>query len=906
MQARVASVGYRSRPSRWFRTEGTEAWVFRRRVIARLGVVLVVVAGVPASGVTAAQGGETAGVTTAGYGNLRDDWDPNEAALSPPAVQAASFGEIFSAKLKGAIYAQPLVYKGDVIVTTEEADEYAINATSGAIVWERSFGTPLKAKTIGCSDLKPYVGSTSTPVIDPNTGIVYTTTRLEEGGRGLGDAHWKLQAVSAATGEEQPGYPVNIGGTPTNTPGVPFNEGFEEQRPGLLLLNGVVYIAFASDCDITPYRGIVVGVSTTTHAITTMWSDEAGVGTGEDSQAGIWQSGGGLVSDIPGRIILTSGNGVSPEPAKSDEPPETLSESVLGLTVEPGGQLKPSQFFAPSNTPELDENDEDLGSGGPIALPTEYFGTKSIPHLTVQVGKDGRVFLIDTDNMGGYQQGPAKGDAVLQTVGPFVGVWGHPAAYGGQGGWVYVLENAGGGNLQALSYGLGGKGEPALTPAATSSESFGYTSGSPLVTSNGTAAGSAVVWVVYANGPTGSHAQLRAYAATPTGGNLPLLWSAKIGTASKFATPTASEGRVYVGTRKGELIAFGSSAGAPVQAAPVELGSVAVGEESETANLSVSTTRELTFTGPVTISGERSVSATEAGAAARAVNPKLKTAGPSKIPPSGTTAISHGVIRVQQPRLDTAIAAGTMVHLRVSFKPDRPGPVVGIVSIHTSAGTRTVTLSGYGTKPGLELSAQPLAFGKIPAGAGGKTLSLTFSNSWNHPETLTGLRTPGAPYVVRGLPRLGTVLAPRRAITVSVHFDPTRGGDYHSILGIATDHGSVVLPVTGEAVKGFPRLAVSATHINVGPVPVGQSRQATFYVRDAGTVPLIITRAIAPIGEFTAAVPLPEGITIESGLFAAVTVTFRPTARGPASGTYTLNGNDNRGYVKVVLTGTGM
>jgi outer membrane protein assembly factor BamB len=877
--------------------------MFRRRTIALLGLVAVIAAGLIAAGSIVAQAGETAGVTTAAYNNLRDNWDPSEPALSPSAVASASFGKLFSTKLKGSIYAQPLVYGGDVIVTTEEANAYAINASSGKIVWERSFGKPFKAATIGCSDLKPNLGSTSTPVIDTSTGIVYITTRLEEG-RGLAGAHWKLQAISAATGEEQPGYPVSIAGTPSNTPGVPFNESYEAQRPGLLLLNGVVYMAFASDCDITPYRGIVVGVSTATHEITTMWSDEAGVGTGEDSQAGIWQSGGGLVSDIPGRIILTTGNGVSPQPAASGKPPETLSESVVGLTVEPSGQLKPTQFFAPSNAPTLDENDEDLGSGGPIALPTEYFGTKAIPHLVVQVGKDGRIFLIDADNMGGYRQGPKESDAVLQTLGPFDGVWGHPAAYGGQGGWVYVLESAGGGYLRALSYGLNGSGEPALASAGTSSESFGYTSGSPLVTSNGTTAGSAVVWVVYMGGSSGSQGELRAYSAMPTGGNLPLLWSAKLGASDKFSVPTAYEGRVYVGTRGGNLIAFGPSSDAPVQAAPVELGSVPVGA-SETRTLSIAATRELRFTGPVTASGEREVSALEAGAVARPVNPKLKTAGPSKIPSPGTTAITSGVIDVQQPRLDSAIAAGSMIHLRVTFKPDRAGPVVGTIAIRTSAGTRTVTLSGYGTKPGLELSAQPLAFGKVRTDAGGKAQSLTFSNSWDRPETLTGLRLPGAPYRVSGLPRVGTVLAPRQAITVSVLFDPSRAGDYRSTFQIATNHGSVALPATGSAIEGAPRLAVSATHIDVGSVPVGQSKSVTFYVRDAGTVPLTITRAIAPIGEFTAAVPLPEGIVIQSGVFAAVAVTFHPTARGPASGTYILNGNDDRGYVRVQFSGTG-
>ena len=97
---------------------------------------------------------------------------------------------------------------------------------------------------------------------------------------------------------------MEIQGTPSNSPGVPFNDNYSMQRPGLLLLGGVVYMAFASDCDLTPYRGVVVGVSESMEQITTMWSDESGVGTDQDSQAGIWQSGGGLISDGANQIIL--------------------------------------------------------------------------------------------------------------------------------------------------------------------------------------------------------------------------------------------------------------------------------------------------------------------------------------------------------------------------------------------------------------------------------------------------------------------------------------------------------------------------------------------------------------------------------------------------------------------------
>ena len=840
-------------------------------------------------------------VTTAGYGNLRDDWDSAEPGLSPAVVQSSSFGQLFRTKVKGSVYAQPLVYENTVVVTTEAANAYGINSTTGAILWSRSFGKPFKSASIGCSDLKPDLGSTATPVIDQATGTMYMTTRLQTG-KGLAGARWYLQALSASTGQERPGFPVLIQGTPYNTPGVPFNESFQLQRPGLLLLNGVVYVAFASACDITPYRGIVVGMRETDGAITTMWSDESGVGTDENSEAGIWQSGGGLVSDIPGRIILATGNGTSPSPAPSNKPPATLSESVLGLTVSETGQLSASQFFSPSDAPTLDQNDEDLGSGGPIALPTEAFGTKAHPHLVVEVGKDGRIFLIDADNMGGYRQGSGGGDAVLQTLGPFNGVWGHPAAYPGQGGWVYILESSGGGYLRALSYGLSGTGLPQLTEAGTSSESFGYTSGSPLVTSNATTAGSAVVWVVYVNGSNenGAGGQLRAYSASPVGGNLPLLWSGKIGRASKFSVPTAHEGRVYVGTRDGHLLAFGSSSAAPVLAQGLQLGSVAVGQ-SRTVELPISALRSLKFTSAMTAQGVERVP----GAGTAGLAPGAVTAGPSKIAPSGNSALGHGVITIEQPPAGRAVKAGATVRVRVRFAPAHAGPVVGELTIPTSAGSRQVSITGYGTRPGLLLSAPPLDFGTIQTRAGGKRLSFTFANSWSHPERIQGFQLPTGPYSVSGLPAPGTVLAPRQAVTASIWFDPARKGTYPARLGIATDHGSLSIAVKGTAQTGSAHLSVASRRLNFGAVSIGHTKVVTLTVSNTGTVPLRITRAIEPIEPFSATVGLPEGISLDPGASAHIRVAFHPTAAGPALGTYRFNSNDGRGPITVTLSGRG-
>ena len=168
-----------------------------------------------------------------------------------------------------------------MIATTEKARAYGLDAATGAIRWQRSFGTAFKSSTIGCTDLKPNVGSTSTPCDRPLNRHPRTSPpdwRPPARAGSLANAHWFLQALSAATGEERPGFPVEIQGTPYNTPEIPFNEAFQEQRPGLLLLEGVVYVAFASDCDINPYRGIVAGFNASNGEMTTMWSDESGAG----------------------------------------------------------------------------------------------------------------------------------------------------------------------------------------------------------------------------------------------------------------------------------------------------------------------------------------------------------------------------------------------------------------------------------------------------------------------------------------------------------------------------------------------------------------------------------------------------------------------------------------------------
>jgi hypothetical protein len=875
-----------------------------RRAVAAVAALVVVgtTSGIVASGALASS---PPNVTTAAYDALRTGWDPNEPNLSPSDVQSASFGQIFAKKLKGSIYSEPLAVNGTIIVTTEKAWIYGLNATTGKIKWKRHFGTQLKSSTINCGDLAPDLGSTSTPVVDPATGDIYLTTRLQKG-KGPTSNHTYMQAVSSTTGKEIAGFPVEIAGTPDNTPGVPFTDYSELQRPALLLLGGVVYAAFSGDCDDSPYRGIVAGVSTTTHAITTMWSDEAGAGTDKASQSGIWQSGGGLVSDGANRIFLTTGNGIAPPPSAGTSPPPTLSESVVRLTVGSNGKLTASDYFAPANAPSLDQNDQDFGSGGPIALPSQYFGTAADPNLLLQDGKDGRIFLLNRNNLGGREQGSGGTDNPIQMIGPFNGLWGHFAAYGGQGGWVYDTESTGGGNLRALSYGTNGSGVPQFTSAGTSAGAFGYSSGSPTVTSNGTTAGSAVVWVVYDDGPSGVDAALRAYGAMPVSGTLPLLWSAPLGKspnniASKFSVSTAYNGMVYVGTRTGTLFAFGTKSNAPLQAAPVDFGRVPVGT-TKTAHVTVTANRATTITGVSAASGVLDIH----GVSGRKVpNQGAGYQGSTGAP--GTTPLSNAnqEFSVRGPTRRRALSAGQSVTIPVTFTPRSPGTVVANITVNTTAGSRTLALSGYGTARGLLLSAPPVSFGEIDTGAGGKTLTFTIANSWDHPETITGVRSASAPFSVKGLPPVGTVLKPQQMVTASVTYDPTTAGTDDQFITVTSDQGSVSEPLTGAAVTGSSVMAFSPAQLNFGSVPVGKSVTLTFRVENNGNIPLTISRAAAPSGAFSSRRPLPEGITLDPDFFVTQSVTFKPTTAGAFSGQYKFDAENPQGTLTVPFTGVG-
>ncbi|MFF4652793.1 choice-of-anchor D domain-containing protein [Streptomyces sp. NPDC001380] len=841
----------------------------RRTALAVLAAVLLAVC--PGFGPVQARADET----TVSVDNLRTGWDGKEPGLSPSVVTSPSFGQRWSApaRLDGQVYAQPIAVGGTVVAATENNKVYGLDRTTGAAVWSRDLGPAWPAAALGCGDLTPTIGVTSTPVYDPATGAVYLTAKVNDGPlvNGVHDVlnpHWYMHALDPLTGDERPGFPVVIKGSPSNDPGTVFSPAYQMQRPGLLLLDGVVYAAFGGHCDHKPYRGYVVGVSTTGRSVTAMWTTEAGA---SNAGAGVWQAGGGLVSDGPGRIFLSTGNGVSPAPGPGGSPPGTLAESVVRLRVNAAGGLAAGDFFSPADAPVLDQRDTDLGSGGPVGLP-DGFGTPAHPRLMVQQGKDGRVFLLDRDRLGGRAQGSGGTDAVVGVTGPLKGQWGHPAVWGGGGGYVYLVGN--GGPLTALRRGTTGAGDPALTAVGTSQDTFPYTSGSPVVTSDGSDPGSALVWVVWSGGPSGANAQLRAYGAVPdAGGILPLVWSAPIGTAVKFATPATDGGQVYVGTRDGRVYAFGSPVGSPLAGSPLDFGQVPVGGTGRgTAVL----TENQSPSGPLTIKGV-------------AVKGPF-TADTSALPPT--------------------LPAGGGLPIPVSFAPTAAGGVSGTLTVTTGAGDFALSLHGVGTSPGLAAAPARVSFTDQPTGTTG-SVNVQVTNTGTQDEVVTAATPPGAPFTVRNLPGADpadpTTVPAQGSLVLQVGYAPTAAGSDASSITLTSTSGTLTLPVTGTAVSGRGNLVLTPPALAFGAVERGTSRTLGFTLTNTGNVPVTVTKAKAPAGVFSSADQLAEGLVIGPQQAVRQSVTFSPTATtGAATASYEVTGDAGQGAQYEGLSGTGV
>ena len=517
--------------------------------------------------ITASNGGNTAkasatvnvnssvsqlnGMFTYKYDNARTGQNLNEGMLTPANVNVTRFGKKFSFSVDGFIYAQPLYVQGVTIsgqgthnvvyVATEHDSVYAFDAdgNSTSPLWYVNFTnsaagiTTVPTADVG-STIYPEIGITSTPVIDPNTGTIYADAFTKENG-----AYFhRLHALDITSGTEKFGGPIAISGSVPGTGvgndgagNVPFQTNLELQRSALLLVNGTIYIAFASHGDNGPFHGWVFAYDAASLHQVGIWND-----TPNGQYGGIWQGGGGLAADSAGAVYGLSGNGTA------DGGPD-YGDSFFKLTLG-GGGLSVADFFTPANQQALSDIDVDVGSGGPLLLPDQP-GTH--PHLITSAGKEGKIYLLDRDNLGHYS---TLGDNVVQEIPNALGYASTDNSFCVPTYWqnrVYFVGVSDSAKAFTVTGGL-----LSTAPESHSATTYGIPGATPIVSASGNTNG--ILWIIERAGI------LHAYDATNLATELYNSSQAgtrdTLGTAVRFSVPTVANGWVYVGT-KTELVVYG-------------------------------------------------------------------------------------------------------------------------------------------------------------------------------------------------------------------------------------------------------------------------------------------------------------------------------------------------------------
>ncbi|MBV8587507.1 MAG: PQQ-like beta-propeller repeat protein, partial [Verrucomicrobia bacterium] len=490
--------------------------------------------------------------------NARDGWNPNETILTPSNVNSPSFGLKFNLMVDGKVDAQPLyvsinpVFTGGnfvgnrdlIVVATENDSVYVFDGNTGALYWHvlllGSGETPSDDR--GCGQVTPEIGITATPVIDRNNGLaglhgtIYVVAMSKSPGPTY---HQRLYALDLATGQEvgvqnvQPTFP---GSGPDSSNGtVMFDPGQYKERAALLLLNGVVYTAFSSHCDISSYTGWMIGYDEKTLAQTTVLNVNP---NGRDSGNSFWSSGDGPAADSNGNIFALTANGPFDTNLNSGGFPNAGDYGDTFLKVFTAGGLHVVDYFTPD---DANGGDNDLGSGGELVLPDMVDGNNNTRHLAVGAGKDANIYLVDRDNMGKFNPN-SNGNIYQELPGALAGdqgEFGSPAYFGGA---IYY-----GAVKRALLKFTFSQARLNPTPAATTTTVFQYPGTTPSISSSGNSSG--IVWA-YENSSSGQ-AVLHAYDAS----DLHELYNSsqnsvrdQFGLGNKFITPTICNGKVLAAT----------------------------------------------------------------------------------------------------------------------------------------------------------------------------------------------------------------------------------------------------------------------------------------------------------------------------------------------------------------------
>ena len=472
------------------------AWLFAITVMSRAAIAQV-------------------SVLTAHNDIARTGQNLNETILTPSNVNSTQFGELFSHPVSGGVYAQPLyvshvgipipgttkvVYHNVVYVVTNLDFVYAFDADNNGGI----NAGPLWSLYLPGNTYLSNGGVVGTPVIDPASNTMYLVSHETLNSASL----FRLHALDITTGAEKFGGPLviqgSVQGTGTGSSGgvLTLSSGYQWQRSGLLLLNGILYIAFSANADNASWHGWLFSYNAATLSQIDIFCTSP-----NGSGAGIWMGGAGLAAEVNdlskpyGRMFFATGNG-----SFSASSPYTRSMSygmsVLDLDLT-GGTFTVEDTFTPYNEGVLEAQDADLGSGGPVLLPAQTLSAGGTLNPLVEAGKSGAIYILNRNNLGGFN---ATSDQIVQEVltpgaGPQnwgEGVWGTEAYWNGN---IYYggIKPGAISSLAAYSF---TNGELSTSPTSTTSFEFPYPGPTPSISANGTTNG--ILWAIGHGGDSGS------------------------------------------------------------------------------------------------------------------------------------------------------------------------------------------------------------------------------------------------------------------------------------------------------------------------------------------------------------------------------------------------------------------
>lgn len=481
-----------------------------------------------------------------------------ETALNSTNVNAANFGKLYSYYVDGPVYAQPLYMPAVRIpgegthnvlyVATMNDKMYAFDADrNGPPLWMRNFTDEMAGITAvpiiditNSNDLNIVgnVGIESTPVVDPSTGMLYLVARTKEKGKYVQRLH-KLDIKDGK--DEAP--PVTIEASVNSSArdavnGVlHFDPKAGNQRSALALVEGMVVIAWASHEDIQPYHGWIMG-----YDALTLKQTGALCTTPTAADGGIWQSGRGPAIDANGGLYFEVGNG-------GWDGERNFGTSVIKINVHNGGLVE--DYFTPHNYGELNDQDADLGSSGPLLIP----GT----NILVCGSKKGIVYLLAANKLGHMT---ANNDAVIQALEVNGGrIMAGPVYWEGPAGQMLFLwcET----DVPKAFRFTGHLLEP--TPYAKGSVvSRGSPGGALTISSHGTKPGTGVLWATVADGRNADHGNVPGVLHAFNAENLREIWNSeqqmdrdRLGTLVKFVPPLVAGGKVYGCTYDNAINVYG-------------------------------------------------------------------------------------------------------------------------------------------------------------------------------------------------------------------------------------------------------------------------------------------------------------------------------------------------------------